>query len=76
MELIRFWISVNMPLLEGEREVVELRNLFLNLFTTRHRYWYRGDTGGRNDGLTKGSPSHTFGVSKDFSYSCFLFFLK
>lgn len=37
MELIRFWISVDMPLLEGEREVVELRNLFLNLFTTRHR---------------------------------------
>lgn len=37
MELIRFWISVEMPLLEGEREVVELRNLFLNLFTTRHR---------------------------------------
>lgn len=36
MELIKSWISVGMPKLEEEKEVDMLRNLFLNLLTTRH----------------------------------------
>lgn len=70
MELIRFWISVDMPLLEEEREVVELRNLFLNLFTTRHRAEILVV-----EVMDSQKDLHPIRLAyRKTSYSCFLFF--